>query len=581
MLIKTCREGNEMTIIGTSILQRDPGATVVVAPYGPRGPVIQGTSVTPVLIANGPVTFTLVEYGLGFQPGIRLRATAIEGSNQWVEGVVTEYDEPELTINVDLHSGTDVYYSWQITVAGQPGLPGPQGPKGDTGQVPEAPSNGIKYARMDAQWANITVDFAAKAPLFNPVFTGTPQLADVVPVATNNQVIATTAFVKSNIAAITGSFQPLDADLTQLAAASGAGVTGLHYRKAADTWVPLTMGSGITIDTGANTLNVVAGGGNVSTSGTITTNDVAVWASSNTIKSVPIATWRTTATFAGTTTFSGPVAHNAAPVTAPTVAATVNDTQVATTAYVRSVVRSAYGVRGLVVDTSAPVANVSFWEAILHDANGVGVLIKNGGFTITVAAAVGANGPDAAIASTGDVSFYAIWGSAPGVAGICSNNYPNVGPVLPSGYTHWGYLTTIKRNGGNLQATWTRGNKVFFIAQINIGSGISVSSWTPYSAAGYIPSSALAIFLNVRGNASCNSGCALNWYLGAANGLALYISPVNMSFAGQTVDYGMDCIIPNISQTVWLTYVIAYNGAGFNSNGINLNLVGYEVYNGS
>ena len=71
-----------MTIIASNILQRDPGATVVVAPYGPRGPVVTGTSSSPVVIGLGEATFEMNEYGLGFAPGIRLRATRIGASNQ-------------------------------------------------------------------------------------------------------------------------------------------------------------------------------------------------------------------------------------------------------------------------------------------------------------------------------------------------------------------------------------------------------------------------------------------------------------------------------------------------------------------
>jgi hypothetical protein len=42
----------------------------------------------------------------------------------------------------------------------------------------------------------------------------------------------------------TGVFQPLDADLTAIAALTGIGV--IYYRSAADTWGPVTVGSGLT-----------------------------------------------------------------------------------------------------------------------------------------------------------------------------------------------------------------------------------------------------------------------------------------------------------------------------------------------
>lgn len=87
--------------------------------------------------------------------------------------------------------------------------------------------------------------------------------------------------------------QPLDGDLTSLAAA--AGTNTIYYRSGTDTWSPVVVSTGLAFSGG--NLTATAGGGNVSNNGTPAANDVAQWVTSTTIKGVPLATWRTTPTF--------------------------------------------------------------------------------------------------------------------------------------------------------------------------------------------------------------------------------------------------------------------------------------------
>jgi hypothetical protein len=308
-----------VTITSSSVLQRDPGATVVVAPYGPRGPVISGTSSSSVAVGLGTVTFAMTEYGLGFAPGIRLRASAIGATNQWVEGVVSTYINNVVTIPVDLFSGSGIYASWQVSVAGQPGVQGPIGPVGATGPVPEAPQDSNKYARLNAAWYNITADFALKAPLASPAFTGTPT-APTPATATNNTTLANTAYVQNVVA----SYQPLDADLTAIAALTG--INTIYYRSAANTWAAVTIGSGISFTGGV--ISAAAGGGNVSNSGVPVAGQLAVWINTQQIQGVD-----------GTTLY--------APVASPTFTGDPksvtpppgdNDTSIATTAFVAAAI---------------------------------------------------------------------------------------------------------------------------------------------------------------------------------------------------------------------------------------------------
>ena len=189
-----------------------------------------------------------------------------------------------------------------------PGPQGPQGPKGDTGDTgpqgpqgnigPQGPagagtgnvlSSGTPVNGQLARWTNAsTIEGVAAsalgyAPVDSPTFTGdpkapTPLTADndtsiattafvkaqgyatlaaptftgdaksTTPATSDNDTsIATTAYVKANLA----SYQPLDADLTALAALAGTNV--IYYRSAADTWSAVTVGGNLSFAGG--TLN--------------------------------------------------------------------------------------------------------------------------------------------------------------------------------------------------------------------------------------------------------------------------------------------------------------------------------------
>jgi hypothetical protein len=103
----------------------------------PRGPVIAGTSNSTVTTGLGAQTFTMNEFGLGFVAGVRVRAASSTTPAQWMEGIVTSYDDVAsvLVMNADLigGGGGTRFNSWNINVAGQPGAQGTIGPSGPTG----------------------------------------------------------------------------------------------------------------------------------------------------------------------------------------------------------------------------------------------------------------------------------------------------------------------------------------------------------------------------------------------------------------------------------------------------------------
>jgi Collagen triple helix repeat (20 copies) len=112
-------------------------AVVATAPFAPRGPVIAGTSASTVTIGLGPINFVMQQFGLGFLPGVRVRAAFTDDPvNFWMEGIVTSYEVQNLVVQVDLLHGAGTYDNWTISVAGEPGqrgAAGPQGPEGDPG----------------------------------------------------------------------------------------------------------------------------------------------------------------------------------------------------------------------------------------------------------------------------------------------------------------------------------------------------------------------------------------------------------------------------------------------------------------
>jgi hypothetical protein len=231
---------------------------------------------------------------------------------------------------------------------GSQGVPGPIGPEGPQGIIADAPMDSVRYIRLNQAWSALSNaglapldspiftgdpqvptavltdnDFtiastafvqgliaqlkgsattagdtlgeleamistqntaiAAKAPLASPTFTGDPKAP--TPAANDNDTsIATTAFVTAAVAAGLGSKQPLDADLTSLAAAGL--INSLYYRSAVDTWAPVTIGAGLGFTGG--TLSATAGGGNVSNSGTPVANQMAQWVDAQTIKGVSL-----------------------------------------------------------------------------------------------------------------------------------------------------------------------------------------------------------------------------------------------------------------------------------------------------
>jgi hypothetical protein len=276
-----------MTIKSISTIVPAPSVIVLTAPYAPTGGTLIGSSNTSVTFGvPATVTFAMNEFGLGFAPGVRVRAAVTAQPSNWMEGIVQSYAEPNLTVALSLMSAgsAGAFSGWTISVTGAPGqtgaqgIQGPQGPPGIggapldspafTGQptvptpvlhdnstviantnwigreltyfaplaspaltgtptaptvggtdnstklattamvqaalasvatgVAEAPATGGPFARQASAWHDLTPDFAAKAPLASPAFTGVPT-APEAPDTDNTTKIATTNWVNRAI----------------------------------------------------------------------------------------------------------------------------------------------------------------------------------------------------------------------------------------------------------------------------------------------------------------------------------------------------------------------------------------------
>lgn len=249
-------------------------------------------------------------------------------------------------------------------------------------------------------------------------------------------------------------------------------------------------------------------------------------------------------------------------------------------------VASAGTVRGLLGLTTATTVSGSYRAAVLLNSAGDSVRLANKTWSldITVAGSI-ANGRDTSAAlANGDVSIYAIWGTAtPTNSVIASNAAPDVGPALPGGYTHWVYLTTLKLTGGAFAVCYLRGSWVQHQNQAQILTSGSSASWASVSTAAFVP--VIALNVSIQANALASTSAAgsagLSEYIGVVSGIALFYIRLDLSFGGMFTTGSNSGIVPNVSQTLWFTYIINYGGANFASSALNLFVNGYEVPNSS
>ena len=90
------------------------------------------------------------------------------------------------------------------------------------------------------------------------------------------------AVTGGNLTIDLSGYQPLDGDLTAIAALTGTNT--IYYRSGTDTWSPVVVSTGLSFSGG--NLTATGGGGNVSNSGTPAAGQLGEWVTATTIKGI-------------------------------------------------------------------------------------------------------------------------------------------------------------------------------------------------------------------------------------------------------------------------------------------------------
>jgi hypothetical protein len=270
--------------------------TVLTGPYAPVL-AVTGTSESVVTISTGAHVFELDNPYNALNPGMRVRAAYAGDVTRWLEGEIVARVGKTITVAVDLVDGSGEYEDWILNLTGEPGIrgvdgiqgppgtpggppgpigpegpagpagptgpqgaastvPGPTGPPGATGPAGSTGAQGVKGDKGD------TGNTGAQGPQGATGATGPAGADSTVPGPTGPAgVVSATAPLSlvsgtlsinlsaySTTSQIAATYQPLDADLTALAA---IGTTGLFYRSAANTWSAVTFTAPVAFTAGA------------------------------------------------------------------------------------------------------------------------------------------------------------------------------------------------------------------------------------------------------------------------------------------------------------------------------------------
>lgn len=280
---------------------------------------------------------------------------------------------------------------------------------------------------------------------------------------------------------------------------------------------------------------------------------------------------------------------------APTPTAGDNDTSLATTAFVQTAISNTGYSRVLAQtganNTGTPNTQYDFSaEAVVLRNPSTGSLVvrtTTGTVTNNVSTAgPTANGRDqaGAFSASSWIHFYWIWNGTT-LATVSSTSAPPTGPTLPSGYTHWAYITAIRFDGSSaLMRTLVRGSDVFY--DIVAGGttrvlldGQATSFTTIANTATVIPPNAMSAHLvgiisanhNVVGAAFAAQFRPLNRTMTTAN--------LNTVTATTSSTYqARNSFTFPLGDTSGIQYLI--NAAPATSGGVTVDVVGYKIQNG-
>jgi hypothetical protein len=157
------------------------------------------------------------------------------------------------------------------------------------------------------------------------------------------------------------------------------------------------------------------------------------------------------------------------------------------------------------------------------------------------------------------VHLYAIWNpTTMTLATISTLNPPPAGPVLPSGFTMWDYLTTIRVNGaGNLRGVFALGANVINNAAVQVVSGASpvANTETLVDVSTAVPPNALTFLVNL-GSAYFNGATSgTNFQMRALTGVNM--SPLRGTvFGGSAAPITCQFVMPNVGQQYFYLWFV-------------------------
>ena len=126
-----------------------------------------------------------------------------------------------------------------------------------------------------------------------------------------------------------------------------------------------------------------------------------------------------------------------------------------------------------------------------------------------------------------------------------------------------------------------RGNKVFYQGGAVVVSNGNSSVWASASVAAYVPAVANNFMVNANGTGTCGGGGPGGLYFHLSWAASqLYVARLDCP-ASANMSVPFQCVLPNVSQTIFYQWTAAYSVGNFASSAFNIEVVGFEVPNDS
>jgi hypothetical protein len=189
-------------------------------------------------------------------------------------------------------------------------------------------------------------------------------------------------------------------------------------------------------------------------------------------------------------------------------------------------------VQGLLGVNNTTTPNTKFDlsadAVVLRDATGATVTrLVTGAITCDLGlAGPSANGRDVAGAFSAStwINLFFVWNGTT-LATIASTASPTTGPVLPSGYTHWAFATSVYWNASsNIPKVHARGSVVHMQDQQTVLTGGTAITLTAVSVTAFVPPGALSYKVigagnHAQGTSNAGNVLQLTLSLGVVSGL--------------------------------------------------------------